>query len=262
MPISKAHISRLRLLHHKSARLEAKLFIAEGEKLVEDLLESGMQAHELFMLEAARNRFNTNALSTELSNRIFTVSPTEMERITALSSPSPILAVFAMKNQPDMGSIDFEGNLVLALDDIRDPGNLGTIIRTADWFGIRTIFCSPDTVELYNPKVVQATMGSLARVNMYYANLENVISEFAAKMPVYGTLLEGDSVYSNHYSTNGVLVIGNEARGISAALLPYISRKVFIPPAKLDRNQRPESLNASVATSIVLSEWFRQQNKL
>lgn len=262
MSISKAHISRLRLLHHKSARLEAKLFIAEGEKLVEDLLESGMQAYELFMLEAARNRFNTNSFANAVGDRVFTVSATEMERITALSSASPVLGVFAMKDQPEMGSIDFEGNLVLALDDIRDPGNLGTIIRTADWFGIRTILCSMDTVELYNPKVVQATMGSLARVDLYYVNLANIISGIALKVPVYGTLLEGDSVYGNHYSPNGVLIIGNEAKGISAALLPYISRKVYIPPAKLDRQQRPESLNASVATSIVLSEWFRQQNKL
>jgi TrmH family RNA methyltransferase len=183
MPISKAHISRLRLLHHKSARIEAKMFIAEGEKLVEDLLESGMQAHELFMLEAARNRFEGNAFTNKLSDKLFTVNAVEMERITSLSSASPVLGVFAMKNQPEIGSLDVEGNLVLALDDIRDPGNLGTIIRTADWFGIRTILCSPDTVELYNPKVVQATMGSLARVDVYYLNLVNVINEFATKVP-------------------------------------------------------------------------------
>ncbi len=255
--LSKAHISRIKALHQKAFRIEAGLFIAEGEKLMEDLLNSGMEAVEIFMLEAA---FRRSADRLPDGAGIFTVGIGEMEKITSLSTPSPVMGIFRMKKTGGFNPDCLKNEIVLALDEIRDPGNLGTIIRTADWFGIKHIVCSPGCVELYNPKVVQSTMGSLARVDVFYTDLQSLLTNIPQSVPVVGTLLEGENIYTTKHVHNGIVIVGNEAHGISDALKPLITSKLFIPPKCTVTGSRPESLNASVATAIVLSEIFRQQN--
>jgi TrmH family RNA methyltransferase len=254
--LSKAHISRIKALHQKAFRIEAGLFIAEGEKLVEDLLNSGMEAVEIFMLEAAFRR-SADRLPDGTGT---SVSIGEMERITSLSTPSPVIGIFRMKKTGEFNPDCLNNEIVLALDEIRDPGNLGTIIRTADWFGIKNIVCSPGCVELYNPKVVQSTMGSLARVDVFYPDLQSLLTNIPKSVPVIGTLLEGENIYTSKPIHHGVVIVGNEAHGISDALKSLITHRLFIPPKCLVTGARPESLNASVATAIVLSEIFRQQN--
>lgn len=184
------------------------------------------------------------------------ITPKELDRISTLKSPNEVIAVVEMKD-PNPLKMDPENDLILVFDGIRDPGNLGTMIRTADWFGYRNVICSTDCVELYNPKVVQATMGSITRVRVIYRNLGSII-EKKMVIPVYGALLDGQNLYTTDLHSKGYLVIGNESRGISSELIPFITHPVSIPTVHAPDGKKAESLNASIATAIICAEFRRR----
>jgi len=254
------HITGLRL---KKFRQEYGQFIAEGHKLVTDLIGSefcisGIYASAGWIIENL-------SLVREKEIPVFETLPREMDRISGLSTPSPVLAVVNIPSpypSPFLGEGPGWGSLLLALDDIRDPGNLGTIIRMADWFGIETILCSESCVDIYNPKVVQATMGSITRVNVISCDLAAALRTMTERddgFPVYGAFLEGESLFSRSHGENGIIVIGNESHGISPELVPFISRKLFIPSFGTSTTGKAESLNASMAAAIICAEFRRRE---
>jgi TrmH family RNA methyltransferase len=244
--LSAAKIKFIRSLSQKKFRDANNLFIAEGEKIVAEALASGYNVKEVYY---------ENEIGREC-----------MERITCLSSPSPVLAVIEKpKYTPDSILKDLSSNLsgkktlFLALDGVKDPGNLGTIIRIADWFGVDAIFASPGTVEVYNPKVVQATMGAIFRKQVIYADLQEVCRKFIeAGLPVYGTFLDGKNLYENLPSDKkqGLIVMGSESFGISPQLEALINNKLLIPPYPAD-SVTSESLNVAIATAIICAEFRR-----
>ncbi len=242
--LSANKIKYIRSLHQKKYRDEHNLFIAEGEKIVEEALRSGYNVKEVFYEKE--------------------IGKEAMSRISNLSSPSPVLAVIEKPNfTPDsiLQNLDSQGTkpLYLALDGVKDPGNLGTIIRVADWFGVDAIFASPGSVEVYNPKVVQATMGAIFRKQVIYTDLAQVCEKFlAAGLPVYGTFLDGKNLYENLPQEHkcGLVVMGSESFGISAQLESLISNKLLIPPYPADA-QTSESLNVAIATAIICAEFRR-----
>ncbi|MDP4282023.1 MAG: RNA methyltransferase [Bacteroidota bacterium] len=254
--ISKIKIHFIRSLHQKKGREENGQFLAEGSKIVMDLMDSRFPLREIYALPEW-----LNSHGNLLQNRqalIAEVNENEMGKITALSSPSPVLAVFDLTSSGKVPSFPIN-DIVLALDGIRDPGNMGTIIRIADWFGIRQVICSEDTVELFNPKVVQATMGSIARVNVAYTSLFGWLSALTPGIPVYGTFLEGNDIYQEELASSGVIIMGNESRGISPEMDSLVNHRIFIP--SFSTGNHAESLNASIATAIVCSE-FRRRKKI
>ena len=233
MMISKNEIKEIRALGQKKFREERGLFVVEGEKLVEEALRSGFDVVAHYRVED--------------------IGEETMGRISQLTHPSPALAV-VRRPAPVEPVIDSD-ELVLALDGVRDPGNLGTILRIADWFGIRQVLASPDTVECYNPKAVQATMGAIFRVRVHYCDLPKALP---AGLPVYGTFLEGDNIYQAPLTRGGILVMGSEADGISPEVAAAVDRKLFIPPFPADAHTS-ESLNVAVATAICCSEFRRRE---
>ena len=266
-------VSSLRM---KKFRDSQRLFLAEGEKLVNELLESRFQIAGLY---ASSSWIVANlTLINREKTPVFETAPHEMERMTALATPSPVLAVVRIPESPALlsstaiGRSDALGTLLLsllngpssglllALDGISDPGNLGTIVRIADWFGITTIFCSENTVELYNPKVVQATMGSIARVEVHYCILKTLLEACPGRIPVYGAFLEGNDIHQEDLSAGGLLLIGNESRGISESLEPWVTQKIRIPSYGNSPFGKAESLNASTATAILCAEFRRVMN--
>ncbi len=240
--ISKNEIKLIRSLNRKKYRDEVGLFVVEGEKSVEEALRSGFEVIKVF--------------------RISEIGEEAMARITLLSSPSPALALVRKPAVPDVSQIaDLIASrpLSLALDSIRDPGNLGTIIRLADWFGIGTIFASHDTVDCFNPKVVQASMGSIFRVKIIYSDLLQIVSEFrAAGMQVFGTFLDGRSIYEENLGSSGVIVMGSESNGISPAMEKLVTHRLSIPRFSPASANAPDSLNVAIATAIICSEFRRR----
>ena len=233
--LSKNDIKEIRALGQKKFRDERGLFVVEGEKLVEEALRSGFDIVGHYRMEE--------------------IGEETMARISQLTHPSPVLAVVRQPSQPALPSVGPD-ELVLALDGIRDPGNLGTILRIADWFGIRHVLASTDTVELYNPKVVQATMGAIFRVQVYYGDLTRSFASL--RMPaVYGTFLEGDTIYQTPLTKGGILVMGSEANGISPEVAATVTQKLYIPPYPAGVHTS-ESLNVAVATAIACSEFRRR----
>jgi len=239
--ISKNQIKLISGLHQKKQRFANQLFFAEGIKVIQELLQSNFELEHLF---TTQNDFET----VEFSKRI-SISEQELKKISALSTPNTCLAVFKI---PAENTI-IDSGLILALDDIRDPGNLGTILRLCDWFGIQQIICSKETVDIYNPKVVQATMGSIARVNVNYVDLKSFITN--AKLPVFGTFMNGENIYQSNLPQNGIIIMGNEANGISAEIEKMVTSRLTIP--RFGKLQKTESLNVATATAIVLSEFKR-----
>ena len=252
--LSKAQIQFVRSLHQKKFRNEHQKFIAEGPVLVEEALSSGFKVESIYATEAGKERFKNFSLK---ETEIIEIAKAELERISLLKQPHEMLAVVEMKEtKPGHPEIS---NLVLALDQIADPGNMGTIIRVADWFGIYQIVCSEDCVEVYNPKVVQATMGSLFRVEVHYASLSDFIQNSKKNDPglkVYGTLLSGKNIYSEKLSAKGIIIMGNESRGISEGLQKLIDEPLTIP--FFNKSQHAESLNVAIATAIICSEFRRR----
>lgn len=244
--MTKAEIQLIRSLADKRGRTEQGLFLAEGEKLIGELRTSQLHVRRIYALEGLF-----------AGEEVEVVSPREMERISQLKTPSNSVAVVEIPRyrlRPE----ELRGQLTLALDEVQNPGNLGTIIRLADWFGIRDILCSEGTADCFNPKVVQATMGAILRVRVHYTDLAARIAEAATEgIPVYGTFLEGQNLYETRLSPTGIVVMGNEGRGVTPSVAECISRKLFIPPWPADRHGS-ESLNVAMATGIVCAEFRRQ----
>lgn len=222
-----------------------QLFVAEGVKVIQELLKSNFVLEHLYVTEHLFQDIDSEKKSI--------ISDTDLKRISSLSTPNNCLAVFKI---PAAIPTNSDG-LILALDNVRDPGNLGTIIRLCDWFGIAQIVCSEQTVDNYNPKVVQATMGSIARVNVKYVDLVKYLSK--ATLPIFGTFMEGENVYSKDLPANGILVLGNEANGISSEIEKLVTNKLSIP--RFGNLQQTESLNVATATAIFLSEFKRNSSE-
>ena len=236
--LSKNVVKFIQSLCHKKHRQTEGLFIAEGVKLVEEIIQSNFKLKKIYATA------KWAAGKEHLGNILSPISEDDLVRISTLQTPNMVLALV---EQPTTTSIlPFANQLTLVLDGIQDPGNFGTIIRIADWFGIHQIVCSHTTVELYNSKVIQSTMGSFIRVPVSYANLSEVLTN--ANIPIYGALLSGESIYKVAKPTEGILVIGSEGKGIGAELLQLITHPITIP-----RFGGAESLNAAVATGILLS---------
>lgn len=244
--ITKSEIQLVRSLADKRARTETGLFLAEGEKLIRELRASDLRIERIYALDGLFS-----------GPEVTPVSPKEMERLSHLKTPGSSLALVRMPHR-DLRSADPAGGLVLALDDVQNPGNLGTIVRLADWFGIADIVCSEASADCFNPKVVQATMGAILRVRVHYTDLGAFLHDAgAAGLPVYGTFLEGENIYGTTLTEEGVVVMGNEGRGISQAAARAVTHKLFIPPYPTDR-RGSESLNVAMATGIVCSEFRRR----
>lgn len=248
--LSKNKIKQIQALARKKGRRESGCFVAEGNKLVED----SWGAFECEMLLATSAWLERHPDWRGRSETV-AVTPDEMQRASQLTTPQEVLAVFRMPDyRLDLSVL--RSSLTLALDTVQDPGNLGTIVRIADWFGIRHILCSPESADLYNPKVVQATMGAIARVQVHYVDLPETLAALDG-LPVYGTFLDGTNIYDEPLSDNGIVVMGNEGNGISAQLEPYIGRRLFVPSYPVGE-PTSESLNVAVATAVVCAEFRRR----
>lgn len=242
--VSKNQIKLIISLRQKKFRIEHQMFFAEGFKVISECVNSGYELMQLYTTDL--NLFKGKEYKTEL------ISELELKKISALVTPNGCLAVFKI---PKPKKIEDKG-LLIALDDIRDPGNLGTIIRLCDWFGVEQLFCSENTVDVYNPKVIQATMGSISRVSVVYGDLYNFIA--TTKRPVYGTFMDSKSIYTEEFPKDAIIVMGNESNGISREIEKLIQYKITIP--RFGKIQKTESLNVATATGIILSEVQRKFN--
>ena len=249
--ISKNQLKYIRQLEQKKYRRREGVFVAEGTKVVGDLL----QRYRPEAVFATADWQAPAGITPQL------VTDDELRRISFLQHPQQVLALFPLPVSSQPSTVNSKPSTVnselsLALDGVQDPGNLGTIIRIADWFGISTIICSEDTVDAWNPKVVQATMGSIARVNIIYLNLPDFLDTLPADFPVYGTFLDGDNIYTQELTPNGLIIMGNEGNGISEAVRSKVNRRLLIP----DFHQGPtaDSLNVAIATAITCSEFRRR----
>jgi TrmH family RNA methyltransferase len=239
--VSKNQIKLITSLQQKKYRYAHGLFFAEGIKVISELLQSDFELDYLYMTE--------NLFDVVPSSKKSIISESDLKKISALSTPNNCLAVFKIPAAKPI----IEKGLIVALDDIRDPGNLGTIMRLCDWFGVTQLICSDETADIYNPKVVQATMGSLSRVAIHYTNLDAFLNQ--TKLPVFGTFMDGKNIYTENLPQEGIIVMGNEANGISASVEKIVKNKLAIP--RFGDLQQTESLNVATATAIILSEFRR-----
>ena len=237
--LSKSQIKLITSLKQKKYRQQHGFFVVEGVKTIRELLQSNLELQKLY----ATASFNIDAKDEVI------ISDSDLKRISFLTTPNKALAIFKI---PEPKPIDNSG-LIVALDSIRDPGNLGTIIRLCDWFGVKELICSKETVDCFNPKVIQATMGSITRVNVSYMNLVPFLG--GIETSVFGAFMEGENVYHKTLPKTGVLVMGNEANGVSKEVEAVITEKISIP--RFGDLQAAESLNVATATAILLSEFSR-----
>ncbi|WP_131538158.1 TrmH family RNA methyltransferase [Pedobacter nototheniae] len=244
--LSKSQISFIKSLHQKKYRRENGLFIVEGIKSIKEFIHSSYQIHSIFYTSEQHNLLPKLAANINL----FEVNNAELAKISTLQTPHGFLALVKFHENKKLNIKDLNGAFTLVLDGVQDPGNMGTIIRTADWFGFKNIICSEDTVEAYNPKTVQATMGSLARINVFYENLPALLAE--VKIPVYGALLDGESIYKTKWKKEGLVILGNEGKGITEEIIKMIDHPVTIP-----RIGKAESLNVAVSAAIFCTEIVR-----
>ncbi len=255
--LSKNKIKFINSIKKKKYREIHKCFFAEGEKLVDELLNSNIQIMDLFATPTWIDK-NRDKITSKLNIDITEVTESELNKISALTTPNEVFAV-AKQAESKYEIKEIKNDLSLFLESINDPGNLGTIIRIADWFGIKNIFCSEDSVDVYNPKVVQASMGAIYRIKTHYVNTNNFLTELSQinDYNIYGTFLEGDFIYQKDLSKNGLIIMGSESHGISKNVESFITQKLFIPnyPQEIKTS---ESLNISVATAIVCSEFRRR----
>jgi len=234
-------------------RREMRLFVAEGTKCVIDTIEAFDCRH--FFATAAWQELHAATLPHRID--ITTVKRADMERMSHMSTAPEVMAVYAMPEHK-LNLPDLKKCLCIALDGVQDPGNLGTIIRVADWMGVTDILCSHDTVDVYNPKVVQATMGAISRVAVHYVDLAETLSALSDIMPVYGTFLNGENIYTSTLSDHGVVIMGNEGKGVSEPVAATVSHRLRIPSYPAER-KTSESLNVAVATAITLAEFRRRK---
>jgi TrmH family RNA methyltransferase len=239
--VSKSQIKLITSLHQKKFRLAERRFIAEGAKVNGELVSAGWKIDHFYYTDGDFPQIPDNKKTV--------VTDAELKKLSALKMANNCLAVFQIPAEKPIA----ETGLIVALDDIRDPGNLGTIIRLCDWFGISQLVCSNETADLYNPKVVQATMGSLTRVNVNYVDLPSFLAE--TPLPVFGTFMDGENIYQEALPDAAIIVLGNEANGISTAVEALCSKKISIP--RFGELQMTESLNVASATAIILSEFRR-----
>ena len=261
--LSKNKIKFIQSLARKKNREAEKLFLVEGDKMVVEVLESSLSVRLLAATEeflAVTDRVTSSQpVSSGRAAEVVEASAEEIRKASLLQSPQHALAVVEMPQTEFEQSI-LANQLSLALDFIQDPGNLGTIIRLADWFGIEHLLCSENTVDCFNPKVIQASMGAIFRVKVHYLNLPEVLGKAQAeKLPVYGAFLEGENIYDRNLSQAGILVMGNEGNGISPEVEQTVTEKIHIPSFASGGNGS-ESLNVSMATGICLSEFRRRKN--
>ena len=253
MGITKKQIQFIRSLNDREVRNGSHKFVAEGEKIISDLVSyfccDVLVGTSAFLSE-------DGGRLAKLFDTVCEVSAEELKRCSQLKTPQPVLAVFSIPDVDIMPG-QLSGRLTLMLDDVQNPGNMGTIVRIADWFGINQIICSPDTVDVYNPKVVQASMGAISRVKVFYRPLDVFLGSLGGAVPVYGTFLEGENIYKSDLGKEGIIVMGNEGNGISKALERYINHKIFIPSFPQGR-ATSESLNVAVATAVACSEFCRR----
>ena len=240
--LSKNQIKLITSLQQKKYRKQQQLFFAEGIKVIQELLNSNFELEHLFVTDVV--------FPTVPKNKISIITDAELKKISALTTANNCLALFKIPAEAPIR----EKGLIVALDDIRDPGNLGTILRLCDWFGITQVVCSLETVDIYNPKVVQATMGSITRVNVVYTDLVDFIK--GTKLPVFGTFMDGANIYKSKLPNEGVIVMGNEANGISSEIEKLTTNRITIP--RFGDLQQTESLNVATATAIILSEFKRE----
>lgn len=248
--LSKNKIKFIRSLELKKFRKENGAFLAEGNKLVSDLTPY----FKCKILVATEEWINSN--NNIKAEEIITVEKDEISRVSLLKTPQDVLAVFEIPTYTFSPETP-KKELCLALDEVQDPGNLGTIIRIADWFGIKNIYCSHGTADAFGPKTVQATMGALARVRLHYCDIKELISSLD-NTPVFGTFLDGKNIYETELSTNGLIIMGNEGNGISKDVAGMVNKKILIPNYPLGQ-ETTDSLNVAVATAIVCSEFRRRQ---
>jgi RNA methyltransferase, TrmH family len=247
-------IKHLRSLSIKKYRNLYGKFIAEGPKIVSELAGSNLKISDLYALQ---NWVDANSTLMGKVGSLNIITEEQLNKISSLSTPNQVLAVVEIPEIKFNAGIA-ESSMIIALDDIRDPGNLGTIIRIADWFGMTHIVCSENSVDTYNPKTVQASMGSISRVQIYYENIADLINSVSQSIIVYGAFLEGKPIYEESFAKNGIIVIGNEANGISPEIEKLVSKKISIPSGN-NNGIHAESLNASIATAIICSEMNRQK---
>ena len=246
----------LNLLKQKKYRQKYGFFIAEGDKIVSDFIHSNWEIHEIFALKEWIDKIPEKELPA--TSKIHIIDAHELKKVSSLKTPHNVMAVIKVPERNTGFKIQPE-KLVLMLDEIKDPGNFGTIIRTANWFGIRDIICSDDSVDVYNPKVIQSSMSALIHVRVWYQDLKTSLEQFnKANVPVYGTFLSGENIYDASVTSGGVILMGNESRGIAAELEPYITRKITIPAFLPSKKDTIESLNVASATGIVCAEFRRK----
>lgn len=242
--VSKSQTKLITSLKQKKYRDQTGLFVAEGPKVVAELLNEGIKLQWLFTMDSSQVTRENH----------FHITEAELNKISFLKTANSSLGVFKIPKPKTV----VDSGLIVALDALRDPGNLGTIIRLCDWFGVQELVCSQDTADCYNPKVVQATMGSLARVQVHYLSLSEYLSK--TQLPIYGGFMDGNNVYSEELPKNAIVVMGNEGKGISEEIIQKITHKISIP--RFGNTQKTESLNVATATAILLSEFRRFTGRL
>lgn len=248
MSLSKNKIKYIQSLKQKKYRNQHKTFVAEGSKLIFDLIPH-IPCQLLVVEEGMENMAKTKAEETIITTRA------EIKKASHLATPPDAIAVFYQTTH-NYSQADLTHKLSLILDEIQDPGNLGTIIRIADWFGIENIFCSHDTADVYNTKTVQATMGALSRVNIHYINIVDLVAKYSS-FPIYGTFLDGENIYTEPLQSEGFIVMGNEGKGICPEVEKLITHRLYIPNFSTN-SSTSESLNVAVATAVVCSEFRRR----
>ncbi|WP_316815803.1 RNA methyltransferase [Pedobacter nyackensis] len=248
--VSKSQISFIKSLHQKKYRKENGIFIIEGIKSIEEFIQSNYQVHSIYYL--AQYQSLLTALPTNI--KLFEINNAELDKISTLQTPQGILALVHLPKPTVLNTATLKNAFTLVLDGVQDPGNMGTIIRTADWFGFNQIICSHNCVEVYNPKTVQATMGSLSRINIFYEELPLVLKDI--NLPIFGAVLDGKSMYKTDWGKEGLVILGNEGQGITPEVIKLITNPVTIP-----RTGSAESLNVAISAAILCADISRNLQK-
>jgi TrmH family RNA methyltransferase len=248
--LSKSQIGFIKSLHQKKYRKENGIFIIEGIKSIVEFIQSSYQIHSIYYLA----QYQSLLPNLPANIKLFEINNAELDKISTLQTPQGVLALVHIPKSRSFDISSLKGSFSLVLDGVQDPGNLGTIIRTADWFGFKQIICSNNTVEIYNPKTVQATMGSLSRVNVYYEELSGFLKDI--KVPIVGAVLNGTSIYETKWGNEGIVILGNEGQGITPEIINLITNPVTIP-----RVGEAESLNVAISAAILCADINRNLQK-
>lgn len=258
--LTKNIIKEIRGLEKRKARTEQGAWLAEGNKMVGDMLHTAGLPFRCLKLIATQEWWQENPDMQSLAKECYEVSRQEMDRVSLLHAPQDVMAVFSLPSVDERCPKADPSRFSILLDEVQDPGNVGTIIRTADWFGIRDIYCAPGTADCFSPKVVQATMSALARVRMHYFKTREELIQWLDcndSMPLYGTFLEGENIYQKKLCAKGLLIMGNEGRGVSEEVAKRVNEKILIPAFA---EEHVESLNVGIAAAICLSEICRNEH--